>query len=418
MANYNNKYDRPSMGGVDITKVLIIIVLSVVLLVSGIVGGFFLGRGKADGSGGNPPSGQGPGGNGGGGNGGNGGGGNGGGNGGGGNGGGGESLTGDTSPQGAVDRFQSYISEEQYNQLFLHRYGVGGAQGDMDFFTYKSLLEAIYHSARFMVRLEYNPGRAYATRYTRIDKVSGEEYQINTPAEFDPNGTVIKSETDLGAFLMADDANDRERELAGFFANISHETTGGWATAPDGRFSWGLCWREEDGYADGGNLGYVDASSADYPPTPGKSYHGRGPIQLSWNFNYGLVSGIVYGDKKVLLDDPSRVINGDFDLFTEQGSLAFETGILFWMMPQPPKASCSDVMSNRYVLTDADKAKGFELGFGLSIIIINGGLESGQGEFGGGQVEDRVGYYRRYAGILGANIEGEKVDTLGMQSWV
>ncbi|XP_039824315.1 chitinase 10-like [Panicum virgatum] len=32
---------------------------------------------------------------------------------------------------------------------------------------------------------------------------------------------------------------------------------------------------------------YCDSSSTEWPCFPGKSYHGRGPIQLSWNFNYG-----------------------------------------------------------------------------------------------------------------------------------
>lgn len=33
----------------------------------------------------------------------------------------------------------------------------------------------------------------------------------------------------------------RKREIAAFLAQISHETTGGWATAPDGPYAWGLC---------------------------------------------------------------------------------------------------------------------------------------------------------------------------------
>ncbi|KAJ6972706.1 hypothetical protein NC653_033110 [Populus alba x Populus x berolinensis] len=37
----------------------------------------------------------------------------------------------------------------------------------------------------------------------------------------------------------------RKREVAAFLAQISHETTGGWATAPDGPFAWGLCFKEE-----------------------------------------------------------------------------------------------------------------------------------------------------------------------------
>lgn len=38
------------------------------------------------------------------------------------------------------------------------------------------------------------------------------------------------------------DAAANKRELAAFLAQISHETTGGWPTAPDGPYSWGLCW--------------------------------------------------------------------------------------------------------------------------------------------------------------------------------
>lgn len=36
-----------------------------------------------------------------------------------------------------------------------------------------------------------------------------------------------------------------KRELAAFLGQISHETTGGWPTAPDGPYSWGLCWITE-----------------------------------------------------------------------------------------------------------------------------------------------------------------------------
>jgi hypothetical protein len=70
----------------------------------------------------------------------------------------------------------------------------------------------------------------------------------------------------------------RRREVAAFLAQISHETTGGWATAPDGPFAWGLCFKEE--ITPPSN--YCDANNTQWPCVPGKSYHGRGPIQLSW----------------------------------------------------------------------------------------------------------------------------------------
>ena len=73
-------------------------------------------------------------------------------------------------------------------------------------------------------------------------------------------------------------AATRRREVAAFLAQISHETTGGWATAPDGPFAWGLCFKEEIRPPSN----YCDASNTEWPCFPGKSYHGRGAIQLSW----------------------------------------------------------------------------------------------------------------------------------------
>jgi hypothetical protein len=70
----------------------------------------------------------------------------------------------------------------------------------------------------------------------------------------------------------------RRREVAAFLAQISHETTGGWATAPDGPFAWGLCFKEE--ITPPSN--YCDANNTEWRCVPGKSYHGRGPMQLSW----------------------------------------------------------------------------------------------------------------------------------------
>ena len=52
-------------------------------------------------------------------------------------------------------------------------------------------------------------------------------------------------------FLGQGNQKTREREAAAFLAQISHETTGGWATAPGGAQSWGLCWKEEVGCEQG-----------------------------------------------------------------------------------------------------------------------------------------------------------------------
>lgn len=53
---------------------------------------------------------------------------------------------------------------------------------------------------------------------------------------------------------------------------------GGWATAPDGPYAWGLCFKDEINP----QSNYCDATNKKWPCYPGKSYNGRGPIQLSW----------------------------------------------------------------------------------------------------------------------------------------
>ena len=57
---------------------------------------------------------------------------------------------------------------------------------------------------------------------------------------------------------------------------------------------------------------YSDAS-ADYPAVDAVCYYGRGPIQLSWNYNYGQASHFIYGDKTVLLNDPDAVSSDEED---------------------------------------------------------------------------------------------------------
>ncbi|RLN29498.1 chitinase 10-like [Panicum miliaceum] len=184
------------------------------------------------------------------------------------------------------------------------------------------------------------------------------------------------------------DAATRKREVAAFLAQISHETTGGWATAPDGPFAWGLCFKEEISPPSN----YCDASNTEWPCFPGKSYHGRGPIQLSWNFNYGPAGKALGFDG---LRNP-EVVAVDPDV-------AFKTALWFWMTPRAPKPSCHDVMVGRYKPSPADLAANRTAGFGLTTNIINGGIECGPSG-NPAPVGDRVGFFRRYCGMLGVDV--------------
>lgn len=189
-------------------------------------------------------------------------------------------------------------------------------------------------------------------------------------------------------FANQGSAEDRKREVAAFLANISHETTGGWATAPDGPYSWGLCFVREGGNIDPSTLNAYCVSSAQYPCAAGKKYYGRGPIQLSYNYNYGQ-AGVALGID--LLNNP--------DLVATDPVVSFKTALWFWMTAQAPKPSCHDVMTGQFQPSAADLAAGRKAGFGLTVNIINGGVECNQPT--PAQVTDRVGFYQRYCQILG-----------------
>jgi basic endochitinase B len=195
----------------------------------------------------------------------------------------------------------------------------------------------------------------------------------------------------------------RRRELAAFLGNVAHETTGGWPTAPGGPEAWGLYFIEEVGCEAGACTGYCDSSNARYPCAPGKTYHGRGPIQLSWNYNYGALGDVLGLD---LLADPDQV--------TRDGRIAFTTALWFWMTAQAPKPSAHDVMVERWQPSSGDLAAGRAPGFGMTINIINGGLECGMPT--DDRVRDRIRFYRHFATLLGVS-EGDNLECASMQSY-
>ena len=150
-----------------------------------------------------------------------------------------------------------------------------------------------------------------------------------------------------------------KREAAAFLANISHET---------GQ----LVYVDEQNNPNC----YCDPSFTAYACAAGKTYHGRGPMQLSWNYNYGACGNAIGKD---LLNYP--------ELVSTDSVITFLTALWFWMTPQAPKPSCHDAIRNS--------------GFGLTINIINGGLECGPQAPRPDQAQDRIKLYQNYAGLLG-----------------
>ena len=200
-------------------------------------------------------------------------------------------------------------------------------------------------------------------------------------------------------FAAEGSMEDRLRELAAFLANTSHETTGAWQTyaldpALGARYHYGYCFKEEVGcenqtsctqYCDSANTEYGYACSL------GTTYHGRGPIQFTWNYNYGPMSEVLYGNNNyTLLENPSILVT--------DAVISYRSALWFWMTVQAPKPSAHDVMIGNY---SAEASKNRYPGFGMTINIINGGLECGTDDFAEAKNKNRLGFYLAYLKILG-----------------
>ncbi|CAA7404541.1 unnamed protein product [Spirodela intermedia] len=147
--------------------------------------------------------------------------------------------------------------------------------------------------------------------------------------------------------------DDSKREIAAFFAHVTHET---------GSF----CYIEE---INGPSKDYCDEENTQYLCVPGKGYYGRGPLQLSWNFNYGPAGESIGFDG---LGSPETV--------AEDPLVAFKTSLWFWM----------NNVHSRIVSGE---------GFGATIRAINGALECDGGN--PATVTARVEYYTDYCNQLG-----------------
>ncbi len=183
-------------------------------------------------------------------------------------------------------------------------------------------------------------------------------------------------------FLSSPDTNIQKRELCAFFANIAYETGGGWDEAPGGYFKWGLYHVDEVTCLNGCPQ-YSDTSKKLYPPVAGRSYHGRGPLQISWNYNYGQFSEVYFKDKQKLLNDPAIV--------SRDPVICFASALWFWTTAQFPKPSCHDIITGTWQPSAKDIAGGRQPGFGAVVNVINGGIECGPS--GAEDTRYRYGYY-------------------------
>ena len=248
-------------------------------------------------------------------------------------------------------------------------------------------------------------------------------------------------------FLNEGTKSQQAMEFTAFWAKSSRETSGAWANAPapwivndpvaGTVWKGGLYWVEEVGFStnpDGTStaIAYVEHDSA-YKPVPGRSYYGRGVIQLSWNYNYGPFSEWLYNNgmmRNLITAKDTLLYRPDY--VATNGALSILSGIWFWMTPQGPKPSSQDVIYGD--ITNVSQT-GQELGLpqrndggeivvakgasqdqsvnayrlGTIINIVNGGLECNrQSSWHSGPLE-RVSYYNAYAKYLNHKIKGIQI---------
>ena len=208
------------------------------------------------------------------------------------------------------------------------------------------------------------------------------------------------------------------RALATMFAHFTQETGGHVSKGEHPEWQQGLVYVREVGWNEKSSGGYGICSPdvwqgrafpcGKFPNGQYKSYFGRGAKQLSYNFNYGFFSLSVYDDVKTLLDAPQLVA----DTWLNLASAAF-----FYVYPQPPKPNMLSVMDGTWVPNSKDLSNGLEPGFGVTTMIINGGVECGGNE----EIEqsrNRIKYFKAMTKELGVTIpEGEKLGCAGMQQF-
>ncbi|MET9091310.1 glycoside hydrolase family 19 protein [Streptomyces cyaneofuscatus] len=163
------------------------------------------------------------------------------------------------------------------------------------------------------------------------------------------------------AFANTGSTEVKRREAAAFLANVSHETGG-------------LVYIKEVNEANYPH--YCDRNQSYGCPAGQAAYYGRGPIQLSWNFNYK-AAGDALGIN--LLANPYLV--------EQNASVAWRTGLWYWNTQNGPGTMTphNAIVNNR--------------GFGETIRSINGSIECNGGN--PAQVQSRINKFTQFTQILG-----------------
>ncbi|KAF8041568.1 hypothetical protein BT93_A0228 [Corymbia citriodora subsp. variegata] len=184
-----------------------------------------------------------------------------------------------------------------------------------------------------------------------FDVIIGHAAESCEGKHFYSRGTFLEAAGSSPQFGSIGSVDGSKREIAAFFAHVTHET---------GHF----CYINE---MDGASKDFCDETNTQYPCNPSKGYYGRGPIQLSWNFNYGPAGESIGFDG---LNSPDTVATNPL--------ISFKIALWYWMNFVRPVIN---------------------QGFGATIRAINGALECDGGN--PTTVQAWVQYYTEYCNQLG-----------------
>ncbi|AKJ09128.1 chitinase [Streptomyces incarnatus] len=176
---------------------------------------------------------------------------------------------------------------------------------------------------------------------------------------------LVKAMKAFPAFAHTGDAKTRKREAAAFLANVSHETSG-------------LIYINEQNKAAWPTYCAVEPYGC---PAGQSAYHGRGPLQISWNYNYKAAGDAFHVD---LLHHPN--------LAAKNPTVTWELALWYWMTQSGP-----GTMSSHHAMVK-------NRGFGETIRSINGGVECNGGN--PAEVHDRIAKYKKFTKMLHVSTGG------------
>jgi chitodextrinase len=165
-------------------------------------------------------------------------------------------------------------------------------------------------------------------------------------------------------------------------------------------------WSEgQEGYITG--CGQDDWQNKRWPCAAGQGYFGRGAKQLSYHFNYGAFSEVMYdGDATVLLNNPGLVADSWLNL---------ASAIWFFLTPQAPKPAMLHVIDRTWTPSQREIDAGIGYGFGTTINVINGGIECGEQNKDKGQPVNRIRYWEGLAAHYNIPVELDEENTCWQQ---